>query len=580
MKKKLFVILFLTSLFTFSQEERKISGYVTDGAEPLEGVNIHIKNSALGTTTDSKGYYEITAYYSDKLIYSYQGKEKKTFRVNDISKAHNVVLLPEINALDGVIVERNKYRLQSQKALFDTYNIEKSIIKNKFLLMDKKISGYHMEIREADDINYAGVNILAVLQSMFAAAKLTGSPDDPRTVIYMRGTTSIKNPRPAIYDVDGIIYEKPPLFLDIKNLKRIARLPGLNGNLIYGFIGAGGVFIINTKSANLSPTKDQLAFRAEQNSKKTYKVKTIKYGQETKNWPIYLVDLSNTDDFESATTTYSKYKKLYQNESYFTLDAVQYFLDKHAAKEFHKQIIDNSGILEKNNIELSRALGLILEYYGDFETARLVYLDVLKKWPHSPQSYLDLAQTYIETDEALKAFALIGRYNNLVEKKLLSPELGGSHDIFKSEFDDLSKSMERSERKSKPIVSETAGTRITFEWNDDQAGFLFHFVDPSKNFFIWDNSAEESDVSKTNFPQIATTKEYFIPENAENGTWRINVNYLGNGRIKPTYLKATVQYDYGLATERKETKLYRLSIKGQVQELFSVYKNNLIVSAN
>lgn len=588
MKYQLLFVLFVAPFFIFSQEEIQITGLVTDGILPIENVNVFVKNAAVGTTTNSEGYYELLALESDKLIYSFQGKENQIFKVSDIEKTHNVVMLPEINALDGVTIERNKYRVRSQKALFDAYNVEQDIIKNKFQLLDKKISGYALDVREGDDINLAVPNILAALQSMFAGVKISpeGSPnlttraETPGAVIYMRGTNSLQHPAAAVYDVDGMVYSDPPLFLNMDNIKRIARLPGLGGTSVYGTLGKGGVFIINTKTANTSPTKDQLAFIAKENAKEVYEVKTIPHLQEKSNRPTYLSELYGTSDFVEAEAIYLKHKKVYKNSSYFILDAANYFLDKHLEKKFHNQIITESKVLEKNDIELSRGIGLLLENYGDLEGSRIVYLNILKNWPHSPQAYLDLWQVFIKTKEVSKAMRIMDRYNGLIDKKLLTAEVGGSQDIFMSEYEDLVQSTNSESVQKNKGKKDEGGTRIALEWNDDQAGLLFHFVDPSKNFFVWDNSVADEEVVHTNFPQLPTSKEYFIPKNAENGSWQVNVNYLGNGRLKPTYLRATVQYNYGLLTEQTETKLYRLSIKGKVQELFKVRQSNLLVRSN
>lgn len=586
MKYKLAFLILISSFLVYSQQEVKITGYVTDGVKPLENVNVYIKNAAVGTYTNSDGYYELIALYTDKLIYSFQGKEEQVFKVSDLSNYHNVVLVQEINKLDGITLENNKYRVRSQKALFDAYNVEKDIINNKFQFLDKKTFGFSLEIREGDQINTSAINILALLQSMFAGvtispkgkANVKTSPFDENAVIYMRGTSSLQHPTEAVYDVDGIVYTDPPLFIDINNIKRVARLPSLGGLAVYGTLGKGGVFIINTKTANTSPTHAHLAFRAKENAKQVYEVKTLSHQQEKYNWPTYLNELYTASDFTMAKSVYLKHKKIYQNSSYFVLDAVQYFLDQHPEEQFHNDIIADSKLFTKKSIELYRGIGLLLEHYGDLEASRKVYLEVLRNWPHSPQSYLDLAQIFIKMNDDTKALKIIERYSRLVDEKLLIPELGASHDMFLTEFDDLAKKVSNQLYQNKADKINIGDTRITLEWNDDQTGFIFYFVDPSKNFFVWDNSMDEEEVRYSNFPQIATGKEYFIPKNAENGIWYVNVNYLGNGRIKPTYLRATVQYDFGLPSEQKETFLYRLSIKGKVQELFEVQKNTLQVN--
>ena len=57
---KLFLIIFIFSVFTFAQENYFISGNVKDkSSEPLIGANITLKGSFLGATTDFKGNYKI-----------------------------------------------------------------------------------------------------------------------------------------------------------------------------------------------------------------------------------------------------------------------------------------------------------------------------------------------------------------------------------------------------------------------------------------------------------------------------------------------------------------------------------------
>ena len=62
------------------------------------------------------------------------------------------------------------------------------------------------------------------------------------------------------------------------------------------------------------------------------------------------------------------------------------------------------------------------------------------------------------------------------------------------------------------------------------------------------------------------------------GTWQVNVNYLGNKSLTPTFLKATVYYNYGTRSQRKEVKTFKLSLKNVNQELFKVTVGGQLVS--
>ena len=74
------ILLFiLISVSAFGQGRIKITGYVRDAdGNPLELVNIRIKNTLNGAMTNEKGYYSITTAPGDSLtlIYSCLGYNK------------------------------------------------------------------------------------------------------------------------------------------------------------------------------------------------------------------------------------------------------------------------------------------------------------------------------------------------------------------------------------------------------------------------------------------------------------------------------------------------------------------------
>ena len=59
-RKTLLSILFVSqSSYVFAQNA-SISGFVKDGADPISGASVVLKNTRTGITTDSKGYFELT----------------------------------------------------------------------------------------------------------------------------------------------------------------------------------------------------------------------------------------------------------------------------------------------------------------------------------------------------------------------------------------------------------------------------------------------------------------------------------------------------------------------------------------
>ncbi|MEI7582722.1 carboxypeptidase-like regulatory domain-containing protein [Runella sp.] len=107
MKTKLFCLIFnALTLYACAQSTPvTVTGTVTEKGTktPLPGINILIKNTKKGTTTDAKGHYSIKAYTEDKLIFSfvgYQNFERKIGRDSII----NVSLKVATEALQESIV--------------------------------------------------------------------------------------------------------------------------------------------------------------------------------------------------------------------------------------------------------------------------------------------------------------------------------------------------------------------------------------------------------------------------------------------------------------------------------------------
>ena len=107
MKKSLLILLvamFCSAAFT-TQQGRTITGKVfSDGGDPMPGVNVIIKGTSNGTTTDAYGAYSITMSTNEgTLIFSFIGFETQEIKVNR-SNVINVTLQPEVAELEEVVV--------------------------------------------------------------------------------------------------------------------------------------------------------------------------------------------------------------------------------------------------------------------------------------------------------------------------------------------------------------------------------------------------------------------------------------------------------------------------------------------
>ncbi|MCL6294469.1 carboxypeptidase-like regulatory domain-containing protein [Jejuia spongiicola] len=114
MKNYLFLFTFiLTSAFSFGQDASKVIGVVINSADdkPLESVNIVNLNQVIGTTTNNKGEFQISAKANDTLHFSYLGFKSIKVRVtNDWLKfgSSKIELTELALALEEVVVNQLK----------------------------------------------------------------------------------------------------------------------------------------------------------------------------------------------------------------------------------------------------------------------------------------------------------------------------------------------------------------------------------------------------------------------------------------------------------------------------------------
>ncbi|MDT0607372.1 carboxypeptidase-like regulatory domain-containing protein [Croceitalea rosinachiae] len=582
-------LLFLSNL-AMSQQIKTVSGLVSDGIKAMESVNVSIADKNISTVTDAAGKYRIEVAEGDRLQFSYVGMRTVTILVEDVTRTLNIKMVPKIEQLEGVTLEGKsknsdiRFEGKSQKELNDSYNFDQDIIRTKFGYLNKKTAGYSVQIRDGNKINYAATNILGVLQSMFASVKISPegypelgtSPDDPAAVIYLRAK-SILLPIAAAYEVDGMLYTDPPLFLNVMDIERVALIAGLAGTVKYGSLGAGGVFVINTKSANFSPTKEQLINREQQPLRKTNSVvNALSREKVAKNAPTYLKELRASSSLVDSKAVFEKYHLTYSNSPYFLLDAYEFFVEKYNEVAFADSIIKEHFTPYANNPVLMKALAYTYESQQRFEKANDIYKEIFILRPNYVQSYMDMANSYRNLKDPSHAAAIYARYNYLIEEGFLEEDIMGFSPIINREFNNLltlEKGAVFDISKSKiPAVSEKdfKGTRLVFEWNDNEAEFELQHVNRENDYYTWKHGiADNTDEIRREKDFGYNVKEYLM-DGSLGGTWKININYLGNKSLTPTYLKATVYYDYGLDTQRKETKVFKLDLKNVNQELFTI----------
>ncbi len=597
------------------QVERTISGKVSDGNAPMKNVAVKILNTVAVTTSDKDGFYRLPIATGDELQFSYMGMKTMTIRVEDVTRILNPIMVPDVNELDEVIVESSK-RL-SQKNIEEQYNLRENIIKTAYGYLDAERASGRIGFIQEDEITFVNGNIINLIASgRLPGVKLvrggtiergsslldsgmlsevepsnggasergSAAIDKPGSVsgnVFIRGVSSIENPQPAIFDVDGQIFTQIPIWVDLGNVKRVAVLNNFATTTQYGSIGSGGVIVINTFSGNTAQNGflDQAKLRNN-----FYKDDALDNEAVKNNWPTYRKELYASSSVEAAQTKFNELAATHSNSPYFLLDAQAYFTEAWDRADLGEQIIINHFSPYVENPVLLKALAYQYQAQGQYERANGMYKEVFLLRPNYAQSYLDMARSYREIGSPVQSASLHARYDYLQEQGVMERDTAGIGPIMDSEFNNLlaleKDAVLETEKRNKLFVAKEDfdGTRVVFEWNDGEAEFELQFVNPGKQYHTWKHSlADNAGLIAREKSFGYNTMEQLI-DGSLPGNWQINVKYLGNKSLTPSYLKATVYHNYGTRAQRKEVKVFKMSLKNINQELFKIASSPAIVS--
>ncbi|WP_298288565.1 TonB-dependent receptor [uncultured Lutibacter sp.] len=231
-KKHLIYNLFCFGLFLLgnSLNAQTIKGVVTDSNGTLPGVNVLVKGTSIGASTDFDGNYTIEKVGPDAiLVFSMIGYLTKEVSVNG-QLIINIQLSEDLQALDEVVLvgysSRKKSTLTGAVSVVDMSDLEKTRVTN---------------VSQALQGQIAGVQVTSS----------TGAPGDP-VEVRIRGEGTIGNNNP-LYVVDGIP-SRDISFLNQADIKSMTVLKDAAAAAIYGSRASGGVVLITTKGGEKGKT--------------------------------------------------------------------------------------------------------------------------------------------------------------------------------------------------------------------------------------------------------------------------------------------------------------------------------------
>jgi TonB-linked SusC/RagA family outer membrane protein len=212
--------------------QETITGTVTDGesGETLPGVNILVKGTSTGTSTNANGDYELTVEsLQDTLVFSFIGYQQESVPINGRTEVDIEMQSQAIMGEDVIVtgyMEQNQADVTGSISKVSSEDIENTQYSSVAKSLQGKVPGMTITT-DGDPVGNAEINI--------------------------RGITSV-NANPPLIVVDGL-----PTQLDLNDINSgdiasIQVLKDAASASIYGSRAASGVILIETKEASRGQT--------------------------------------------------------------------------------------------------------------------------------------------------------------------------------------------------------------------------------------------------------------------------------------------------------------------------------------
>ncbi|MEQ6166790.1 SusC/RagA family TonB-linked outer membrane protein [Ekhidna sp. MALMAid0563] len=230
---------FLTVVAFSAMAQRTVSGKVTDDTgEALPGVNVVIKGTTTGVTTDLDGNYRLSVDDGATLIFSYVGFETQEIEIG--SRTTIDVTLGGATELSEVVVlgysDASKDRITSAVSVVDNSEIESF---NATTSIDQILQG------KASGVSVTGAN---------------GRPGQT-ALVNIRGITSIEGGTDPLYIVDGVPVDPSNVNnINPSDIESVSILKDAATAALYGSRAGNGVVVITTKTGKKGDA--QVSFRS------------------------------------------------------------------------------------------------------------------------------------------------------------------------------------------------------------------------------------------------------------------------------------------------------------------------------
>ncbi len=253
---------------TLMQQERKISGTVTDAIGAVPGVNLVEKgNLGNGTVSDINGNFSMNIQEGSVLLVSAIGYKSQKITITGSQQPLSIVLEEDSQLLDDVVVT--------------ALGIKR----------ERKALGYGLEEVDGSELTKAGetnvINSMAGRVAGLVVSQTAGGPSGSTRVI-LRGSTEMTGNNQPLYVIDGVPLDNTNYgsagtsggydlgdgisSINPDDIETMSVLKGPAASALYGSRASHGVILITTKKAS---GKEQ--FSVEYNGTLTFDTQLAKW---------------------------------------------------------------------------------------------------------------------------------------------------------------------------------------------------------------------------------------------------------------------------------------------------------------
>lgn len=235
-----------------TQQQMTATGIVKDeNGEPLIGVSVQVKGTAIGAITDINGNFSVKVNSGQKLIFSYVGYKRVELKA---AVGMNILMESDSEQLNEVVVvgygTMKKSDLTGSVAVVKSKDFNKGLVTSPSQLIQGRISGVNITNNGGEP--GGGVTIRV------RGSNSIRSGQDPLYVVDGVPLDTSEDQQPTGADISGIgsnATKNPLNFLNPDDIESIDVLKDASATAIYGARGANGVIMITTKKGTEGKAK-------------------------------------------------------------------------------------------------------------------------------------------------------------------------------------------------------------------------------------------------------------------------------------------------------------------------------------